>query len=626
MSSLKHFFLICILSVSSLSAQDFSEAYQYAVDLNDINEDAVKVTLDVPEGIRGDKLVFHFPKIIPGTYEIANFGRFVSSLKAFDRKGKELQVKRIDENTWNILKAKRIDKLSYIIEDTWDAEVRSLVFEASGSNFESRKNFLLNHNACFGFFDNEEKRPYVLTFKRPATFYGSTSLKRIGGDFDTDIYKARNYRDLVDAPILYCKPDTVNFKVGFGKIQIAVYSPNNIVTAKDIAKELRPMLEAQNKYLGNILPVDRYSFLIYLSPNGYPSGAIGALEHSRSSVFCMAEEAPKKISKMMRDFASHEFFHIVTPLYIHSEQIHNFDFMEPKLSKHLWLYEGVIEYMSQHMQAKYNIIEKEDFVKSIEERAKNATRYKQGISLVELSKRCIEPKYEKQYNNIYNKGSLVAMFLDLKLLELSKGKYDLQSMLRDLSGRYGQDTPFNDEELFDEIIALSGYEELREFFKDYVEGTKTLPYNEFLEKFGVKYFEEADIMDISPLGGLENRALKTDSLDRFYVGFEDRLDKFGREYIQFKKGDVLLEWNGKVFNKSTAGVVLFSYMDSAKEGDKLEVLVERKDKKGNASKILLKTALKSIPMKAKNVFRLVEDKDITPTQKVMQARWLEIKK
>jgi predicted metalloprotease with PDZ domain len=47
----------------------------------------------------------------------------------------------------------------------------------------------------------------------------------------------------------------------------------------------------------------------------------------------------------MKDVVSHEFFHIVTPLTIHSKEIHYFDYNSPKMSN-LWMYEGVTEYFA----------------------------------------------------------------------------------------------------------------------------------------------------------------------------------------------------------------------------------------------------------------------------------------
>jgi predicted metalloprotease with PDZ domain len=612
-----YYSLIFLLGLYSATLAQNNEAYQYKVDINNVVNDALTVELLVPTSITKDNPTFYFPKIIPGTYEISNYGRFVKSLKAYDKKGNSVTVERKDENTWDI-KGKKITRITYQVDDTWDADVRKsdAVFEASGSNFEAGKNFVLCANACFGFFEGSEKLPFEVTFDRPANFYATTSLKRTGGDFDSDIFRVQNYHDLVDAPIMYCKPDTVNFKLGYGDIQISVYSPNGIVSAEDIAKEISPMLTAQSKYLGNILPVDRYAFIIYLSPDGYKSGNVGALEHARSSLFCLTEEKAEKISKLVVDIASHEFFHMVTPLYIHSEEIHNFDFINPKMSKHLWLYEGVIEYMAQHMQAKYDLVSDEDFLIKIRDKVRNSTRYKQAISLSEMSKKCLIEPYSKQYNNIYYKGAVVAMCLDLELLKHSNGQYDIQMLLRDLSGYYGQDTPFKDEELYDKIIEITGNRQLSKFFERYIEGTEQLPYDKFVEPFGIEYLEEADILEISPLGGMENGVLKTDSLDRFYVSKAQNMDVFGKESIGLKQDDIILKWNKKKLTARSVSAVLITYMNSVKAGDELEVVVLRE-----GAEVTLNSTVTKIPVKKKHVFKMRED--ATPEQLELRKRWLE---
>jgi predicted metalloprotease with PDZ domain len=69
-----------------------------------------------------------------------------------------------------------------------------------------------------------------------------------------------------------------------------------------------------------------------------------ALEHSYSSVYYSPQARADKVSDEITGLSCHEFFHIVTPLNIHSEEISNFNFDTPKMSKHLWLYEGLTEY------------------------------------------------------------------------------------------------------------------------------------------------------------------------------------------------------------------------------------------------------------------------------------------
>jgi predicted metalloprotease with PDZ domain len=52
----------------------------------------------------------------------------------------------------------------------------------------------------------------------------------------------------------------------------------------------------------------------------------GALERNRHYRCFTWSDAEEELSKSMKDVVSHEFFHIVTPLSIHSKEIQYFDY------------------------------------------------------------------------------------------------------------------------------------------------------------------------------------------------------------------------------------------------------------------------------------------------------------
>jgi predicted metalloprotease with PDZ domain len=612
-------FLTLLISSTMLTAQQ--NIYKYKINLNEVNEDQLKVELKVPSCVPAEEVYFHFPRIVPGTYQIHDYGQVVKDLKAFDNKGNLLYVDRIDESTWRITKAKKLDKLVYVVDDTWDTKLKEPIFEAAGTSFDEGKSFILNAQGLFGYFKNKENISFELTIERPVNFYGATSLKRTESDNNTDHFKVNTYHELIDAPILYCQPDTINFKLGYGDIQLSVYSPNKMVNAKDLKEKIIPMLEAQNKYLGNILPVDRYNFLVYLSPKGFPSGSRNALEHNHSSMYCLDEESIDNISSIVIELATHEFFHIVTPLHIKSEEIGNFDYQEPKMSRHLWLYEGVVEYMAFHMQVRNGLMTEQQMLDKFSQKLRTSRFYKQGISLTEMSSNCLIEPYTAQFNNVYNRGALTAMCLDLRLMQLSGGRYDLQYLLRDLSSHFGQDQSFKDDELYEKIIEVSRQKDLLMFFSKYIEGADIINYNEFLYPFGVLYLDTASVPEISPLGGIENGALRTDSLGRMYIHKIEKLDEFGLKYILFQQGDVILEWSGKSLDKNNISTILSAYTQNVKENDELQIKILRKNAKGGYEPKTLRTKIIKIMLPQKDVFTIVEK--LTVDQLKMKKYWLE---
>ena len=191
--------------------------------------------------------------------------------------------------------------------------------------------------------------------------------------------------------------------------------------------------------------------------------------------------------------ASHEFFHILTPLNIHSEEILEFNFLDPVLSKHLWLYEGMTEYATIHMPVKQRMINLEKFAKEIEGKIRGMERFDNNLSMTEMSTKAIER--QDQYMNFYQKGALIGLCLDIRLRELSQGKIGTQDLVQKLMKKFGSEKAFKDEELFDEITAIT-FPEIRKFFKDYVEQGEPIPLKESLQKVGLDYDQTLKVITV----------------------------------------------------------------------------------------------------------------------------------
>jgi predicted metalloprotease with PDZ domain len=367
----RHFFLSLFIIFSTYSfAQN---QYQYQIDLLHVTNDQVKVTLTPPKMDKAE-LLFVMPRVIPGSYSIKNYGRFIKQFTAFDTNGKKLKTKQKEINEFYIYNAGSIGKIEYYVNDTWDdKDKKSFVFQPGGSNIEAGLNYVINPHCFFGYFDGFKMNPIQIEVKKPAEMYGSGNLTKSAKDNITDIIEAPNYVFLADNPIMYCVPDTTSFQVAAANIHISVYSVNGIVKSKKVAEYLQPVAGALKEFLKD-LPVSEYHFLYYFddperlqtSKSKGLSGGYGALEHNHSSFYYLPESRyEKKLVETVKHVSSHEFLHLVTPLNLHSEEIEHFDFLHPKMSKHLWMYEGVTEYFSYLAQIRGNIITEKDFRKEI---------------------------------------------------------------------------------------------------------------------------------------------------------------------------------------------------------------------------------------------------------------------
>ncbi len=501
--------LFCWLTIISFFGQS-QEKYQASIDLTKVENDQMKIEVKTPK-LEGKNQLFVFPKVVPGTYEKYDFGRFVSSFRAFNSSGKKVRVKRNDVNSYKIKKAWKVASIEYYVDDTWDDFSGShYVFQPGGTSIEANEEFVFNNFGFFGYFRNYPKLPYELSIKKPENLYGATSLDRIKSGSNFDYFVAENYVELVDQPILYAKPDTISYMEGGAKVGIAVYSPNEIINALAIKEVLEPLTKATSYVLGNI-PTDEYWFLFHFFDFDNPvfrkgGGAYGALEHKKSSFYYLplipGEENGVDVESVMEVVSSvgaHEFLHILSPLNLHSEEISNFDFYETEMSEHLWLYEGVTEYLSNKSRVIAELISLDGFLDETEAKIKAASMYKE-ISFTEMSKNILDKEMNRQYGNVYQKGALIAMLLDILIAEETNGEKDLINIVLELIDDYGMKRAFKDEELFDAIAAKTS-PVIRDFFSKYVEGNTPLPYEQVFDVCGLNYVFEAGNTEYS-FGGI----------------------------------------------------------------------------------------------------------------------------
>ena len=514
-----------------------------------IDDDKVKVELLAP-AITKNTITYHIPKIVPGTYSEDDFGRYIEQFTAFDKKGNTLNVVKTDVNSWTISNADKLYKLSYFVNDSYDDGVtKQVIFEPAGSNIQKDTDYVINNHCFLGYFDDMKNISYEVNIKHPATMYGSTALTDIDKSTTNDKFITESYNRIVDNPFMYNVPDTSFIKVGNTDVLISVYSPTKKITSKFLAQKLESLLQAQGKYLGGKLPVDKYAFIIYLSEKPGYSGGEGALEHSYCSFYYYPEREPDQLSTEFVNHAAHEFFHIITPLTIHSEEIQFFDFNHPKMSRHLWLYEGSTEYHAHMVQEKYGLISPVEFLDRISGKISTSkNNYNDTVPFTTMSSEILVT-YHKQFGNVYQKGALINMCLDIKLLQLSKGKYGIMNLIHDLSNKYGKQKGFKDDELFDEIEKLT-YPEIKQFLDTYVGGNQPLPLEQILNIVGVNYKARFETKDSSFSMGKVSLGFNPAS-GRIIVNDTTKMNVLGKN-LGYHLNDEIISVNGENISAANA--------------------------------------------------------------------------
>ncbi|MFL9830807.1 peptidase M61 [Flavobacterium sp. ST-87] len=566
-------------SINNKTAKE--QLIQATINLTEVKNDQVLVTVNAPQ-ITSEQIIYRIPKTVPGTYSEDNYGKYIEELKAYDKKGRLLTVQKLDENSWSITKATALSKITYLVNDTFDIEKgtgfgKEDVFSPAGSNIDAGKNFMINTHCFIGYFEDFMATPYHLTVNHPADLWGSTSMTDLDNSTTSDSFKTSRYAELVENPIMYSKPDYTTFNVDGMDIQISVYSPSGKYTAESITPEMKTMMTAQKHFLGKINATKKYSVLLYLSNMKEDDAhGFGALEHPTATTVVLPEIMEKEeLVKSMMDVVSHEFFHIVTPLTIHSKEIQFFDYNNPKMSEHLWMYEGVTEYFANLFQINQNLIPEEDFYNRIAEKIEESKALNDTMSFTKMSANVLEQPYKDQYLNVYQKGALIGMCIDIIIREKSNGERGILDLMQKLANEYGVSKPFNDSELFDKITALT-YPEVGEFLKTYVAGTTPIPYDLYLAKVGLTQTTKQVPASVFIKDKTTPYVLVNPNNNEISVIPNSELNPFFNQ-LGLKGGDVILAINQITYSYENI-YDMINESDKWKENEAIEIKIKRNGK------------------------------------------------
>lgn len=560
------------------------------VNVSEMSNDKVPVVIN-PGRFSQETVTFRLPKVVQGTYSVSSFGRFIEDFKALDYKGIPLEFTKSDDNTWVISNATQLDVITYKVNDTFDIEttIEDVPFSPAGTNIES-SNYVLNLHGFIGYFDSLKNNSYTLDITAPSSFVRSSALQQVNstssedGTEITTSYVAQRYFEITDNPMMYGTLDVEEFMVGDIKIVLSVYSPNKVHSATSLKSSMFKMMEAQKAYLGNVNSTPRYDIYLYLSENNEtaPTG-FGALEHHTSTVVVLPEAmGESELEKTMIDVVAHEFFHIVTPLSVHSEDVHYFDYNAPTFSKHLWMYEGVTEYFAQHFQVYKGLMTEEEFYNTMKGKISSSLNYDDSMSFTTMSENILDAPYAGNYINVYSKGALIGMCIDILMREESNGTRSMLSLMKELSVKYGKNKPFEDENLIEEIAEMT-YPAVAEFLDTHVVNGTPINYDLFFSKVGlVEKGIEMPTSYIQSGSGFIFGADQTKQQIYFNSGMKDNTF-WASQNVEVN--DVIKAVNGTELTLESAQMIL-GQMYGWQPGTKIELTLDR-----NGETINLKTTL-----------------------------------
>ena len=163
------------------------------------------------------------------------------------------------------------------------------------------------------------------------------------------------------------------------------------------------------------------------------------------------------------------------------------------------------------------------------------------------------------------------MCIDILIRKETNGERGILWLMKELSNKYGKQKPFDDDQLFDEIISMS-FPSVGKFIKDHIDGEIPINYNDFFELLGLELKDDnVETTYIQSDGELIFRADR--DTDKIYFKANVSNNSFWVNQ-GVKPNDLFKSFKGEDVSLKNINLIL-TKMYQWKEGEEVSIVIER---------------------------------------------------
>ncbi len=466
----------------------------------------VKIEVEMAKDAPADYLDFQMPRWSPGRYSVFDFAMNVQEFSASrlcperaDCTPAPLAVTRLDNQTWRV-QTRESPKLRIAYKVFGD----DLSGTFSQLN-ERHANF--NGASIFMYVVGHKPDPVRLRIDPPA------SWRIINGwniSADQREWRFPNYDLMIDTPTEIGPDWTMEqFNLGGKTYRVVVHSLGaEGGKRRALVSDLERIVRAETGMWG-APDFDSYTFLIHFAADG-ESG--DGMEHLTSTqIILPGSLAAPDMPEAALDRAAHEFFHVWNVKRLRPVELGPWDFTRPPSTRSLWIAEGITNYYGHLMQRRAGIWTDEQLLKTLGQQI-NEVENSPGSRLMSAEESSLSAPFmdgatPTQRNNLsnnsvnyYPKGEVLGIVLDLLIRGKTNGRASLDEVMRRMYQKFYVESP-NDtyylrgrgytNEDFERVASEVAGTDLQDFFKRYVRGVETPPYDEALGVVGLRLVREA---------------------------------------------------------------------------------------------------------------------------------------
>ena len=452
-------------------------ATSYTISLINPEQHLVEVKIVLAEGSTRRELQL---PVWNALYQVRDFAQYVNWVRAKDRAGRAVAVRKLDKGRWQITGAQDVAIVEYqIFLDS---------FGPFGAQFNSHHAFL-NLAQVLMYAVNARNGPMAVRFSQvPKTWHVATPLTPLSeGGFGAD-----NYDRLVDSPVEIGDFKESDFDEGGARYRVIVDAEPVDYDMEKIVAMLSKIVAAATTWM-NDRPYDCYMF-IYHFPHG-PAG--GGMEHAYSTAISLNADALAKSSEALASVTAHEFFHLWNVKRIRPQTLEPVDYTKENYTRALWFSEGCTSTAADFIELRGGLIDEVRFeqalasaISELERRPAHLTQSAEESSLDAWLEGDAYYRRPERSISYYNKGELLGITLDLAVREASHGQASLREVFQWMNQNYAKKGRFfADSNGVREAAEAVSHADLGWFFTKYVAGTEEIPWNDFFRSVGLRVVE-----------------------------------------------------------------------------------------------------------------------------------------
>ncbi|HSP34120.1 MAG TPA: PDZ domain-containing protein [Thermoanaerobaculia bacterium] len=536
----------------------------------------------------------------PGSYLVREYSRNVEGVTATTDRGASVAVEKTRKNRWSF--------------PTNGAKSITFRYRVYGREMMVQTNFigpefaLVNGPATFIAPLDRLAGPFEVTVELPKGWSQSLSGLAVVAP---NRFRATNYDELVDSPIVAGNPAVHEFRVAGKQFYLVNIGGEEFWDGERATADSQKILEQHAKVWG-IVPYDRYSIFNFIVDAG------GGLEHRNSTVLMTRRFQTRTRRGYIDwlDLVSHETFHAWNVKRLRPVALGPFDYENENYTTNLWISEGFTDYYGQLDVARAALMTPAEYLqrlsRTIHMLQTTPGRLVQPVAMASFDAWIKLYRHDENTGNTtisyYTKGAIVGWLLDAKIRRATGGARTLDDVMRLAYHRFSGPRGFTTEDFLGVVREIGGAD-VASWLNRAVSTAEDLDYADALSWFGLEFRKQ-------PLRNDDDAPEQ-----KAYLGATTRADngrlvvnEVRRETPAYESGlsvdDEILAIDG--FRVPPDG--LDARLEQYKEGDAATLTVARRGR------------LISIPVKfasePENVWRLRRVEKPTEDPSAHFARWL----